>query len=512
MGVSSREFVTLFHTVRHLKPVQVYRRIWRRHPRTRLAIVPERRPAAGHWTTSIARESARTGPFRFRFLNQERSPQGWNDEGIPKLWLYNLHYFEAPQDDLIRRWVVENPQGTGNGWESYPLSLRVVNWIKWVMQGGALGAECRQSLATQADYLSRTIEYHLLANHLFANAKALVYAGLFFAGPDAERWLVTGLAILQQQIAEQILTDGGHFERSPMYHSIILEDLLDLVNLARACPGLVPQQQVSAWEQATSAMLTWLKQMSHPDGRIAFFNDATFGVAPEPHALHDYAARLGIAPCPGRLGESGYIRLEQEGTVVLFDAAPLGPDYQPGHAHADTLSFELSQNAARIIVNSGISEYEVGHERLRQRGTAAHSTVVVDGANQSEVWSAFRVGRRARPMDVTSDHTNTAEAAHDGYRRLPDPVIHKRRLQLTPNRLLITDQLQGRKTHQVETYFHLHPNASPEIRMDPRLVREERPSTYHSGFNLSVPNRVIVGSYRGPLPVTLETSIVLDPR
>jgi uncharacterized heparinase superfamily protein len=258
-------------------------------------------------------------------------------------------------------------------------------------------------------------------------------------------------------------------------------------------------------------MLMWLQQMSHPDGRIAFFNDATFGVAPEPQALQDYAARLGTAPCPGQLGESGYIRLEREGTVVLFDAAPLGPDYQPGHAHADTLSFELSQNAARIIVNSGISEYEVGPERLRQRGTAAHSTVSVDGADQSEVWSAFRVGRRARPMEVTTDHTTTAQAAHDGYRRLLGPVIHKRRLQLTPNRLLITDRLQGRENHQVELYFHLHPGASPEIRMDPRLVREERPSTYHPGFNLSVPNRVVVGTYHGPLPATFETSIVLDP-
>jgi hypothetical protein len=247
MSVSSREFVTLLHTVRHLRPVQVYRRIWRRHPRIRFAAVPERRDLAGYWTTSISRESGRTGTFRFRFLNQERSPQGWNDEDIPKLWLYNLHYFESPQDDLIRRWVLQNPHGAGNGWEPYPLSLRVVNWIKWAMGGGALDAECRQSLAAQADYLASTIEYHLLANHLFANAKALVYAGLFFAGPDAERWLASGLDILREQVAEQILTDGGHFERSPMYHSLILEDVLDLVNLARSYPGVVAPTQLKVW-------------------------------------------------------------------------------------------------------------------------------------------------------------------------------------------------------------------------------------------------------------------------
>ena len=477
MSVSSREFVALFHTVRHLKPVQVYRRLWQLRPPARLAIALERRHVAGRWAASIARESARTGPFRFRFLNQERSPEGWNDGGIPKLWLYNLHYFEAPQADLIRRWVVENLQGTGNGWEPYPISLRVVNWIKWAMQGGALDAECRQSLAIQADYLASTIEYHLLANHLFANAKSLVYAGLFFAGPEAERWLVTGLAILRQQFSEQILADGGHFERSPMYHSLILEDVLDLVNLARSYPGVIPRTQLEVWEQSASTMLTWLQQMSHPDGRISFFNDSTFGVAPEPQALHDYAARLAIAPCPGQLGQSGYIRLEQKGTVVLFDAAPIGPDYQPGHAHADTLSFELSIGGRRAIVNSGISTYENNAERLAQRSTPAHNTIRLDGEDSSEVWSAFRVARRARPLDAGTDRRSFAEAGHDGYKRLKDPAIHRRRIELHPDRLVVTDEIQARGEHAVELFFHLHPEAHPDIRMDVRLVKSVEPST-----------------------------------
>jgi len=249
--------------------------------------------------------------------------------------------------------------------------------------------------------------------------------------------------------------------------------------------------------------------MCHPDGRIAFFNDAAFGVAPEPRALTDYAARLGISVGRTRLGESGYIRLEANETVVIFDAAPLGPDYQPGHAHADTLSFELSHRGRRTIVNSGTSTYEEGPERLRQRGTAAHSTVVVDGVDQSEVWSSFRVARRARVVSSLSQGAAFAEAAHDGYRRLSDPVVHHRRLELAAGALLVTDRLEGRRSHTVELNFHLHPQAAPAIQLSPNLVREDRPGAWHPEFNVSVPNRVVSGRYHGPLPATFETVISL---
>jgi uncharacterized heparinase superfamily protein len=494
--------LTLFHTVRHLKPVQVYRRLWRARPGTPLLTPAERRPSAAGWTQAIHRESARTGPFRFRYLNQERELLGWNGAGVPKLWLYNLHYFEAPESDLIQRWVEENPPGVGNGWEPYPLSLRIVNWIKWELAGNALAAEALASLAIQAEYLSRTVEYHLLANHLFENARALVFAGLFF---KADAWLRMGLDILQKQVPEQVLGDGGHFERSPMYHSLVLEDILDLINLERAY-GL-PEQ--AAWVDAARRMLGWLGQMCHPDGQIAFFNDAAFGIAPEPRAIFEYAARLGLTPSSFGLGDSGYIRLQQGETVVIFDAAPVGPDYQPGHAHADTLSFELSHEGRRIIVNSGTGTYEAGPERLRQRGTAAHSTVVVDGIDQSEIWSAFRVARRARPFEVSTDRASSAEAAHDGYHRLSGRVTHKRSLRLSPGRLLVTDRLLGRGAHHIEVWFHLHPDAHPEFRLDPQLTRQDRPGTWHPGFNQSVPSRSLVGTYTGPLPITFETSITL---
>jgi uncharacterized heparinase superfamily protein len=141
------------------------------------------------------------------------------------LWRYHLHYFddlnahsaeerEQWQSQLLCRWVKDNPPGQGTGWEPYPTSLRMVNWMKWALAGHALPVECIESLAAQARWLARRLETHLLGNHLFSNAKAMIFAGIFFQGSEAEAWVSMGLRILEEQLGEQVLSDGGHFERT----------------------------------------------------------------------------------------------------------------------------------------------------------------------------------------------------------------------------------------------------------------------------------------------------------
>jgi uncharacterized heparinase superfamily protein len=469
-------------TVLRLRPVQIVNRLTRRLPRSPRFPKAAARARVGYWVEPVVYEPAPlTVPSRLRD--------------------YTEHYHPRPELELVERWIRENPAGRGAGWEPYPLSRRIVNWIKWMMGGGLATRSVSESLAAQADYLSRTMEHHLLANHLFANAKAMVFAGCFFEGGA---WLGEGLRLLEREIPEQILADGGHFERSPMYHSLIFEDVLDLVNLGRAYPGLLPD-----WSGVAAPMSGWLKQMLHPDGQIAFFNDSALGVAPEPRLLFDYAARLGIEAVDVQLAESGYIRLENGATVVLFDAGPIGPDYQPGHAHADTLSFELSRAGRRVLVNSGISTYEDNAERHAQRGTAAHNTVRVDGQDQSEVWAAFRVARRARPLNVRTDHRSFAEAGHDGYTRLKDPVIHARRLDLGERQLTITDTLLAKREHRAEIYFHLHPEAEAKIQLDPKLTRVEESTLWYPEFDKSERNKTVVGRWAGKCPVQFTTRIQL---
>jgi uncharacterized heparinase superfamily protein len=373
------------------------------------------------------------------------------------------------------RWLSANPPGCGVGWEPYPTSLRIVNWIKWVRSGSTMSSEALASLAVQTRWLRRRLEYHLLGNHLLANAKALVFAGLFFAGDEASRWYQKGMALLARELSEQVMADGGHFERSPMYHQIVLEDLLDLINLHRACDLECPSQ----WIETARRMLRWSRMMRHPDGEIAFFNDAAFGVAPVPEQVDAYAGRLGIT-CKDEvlslschLEASGYARLEAGKAVLLADMAPVGPDYLPGHAHADTLSFELSLGPRRVVVNGGTSAYGLGEERWRQRSTSSHATVVVDGENSSEVWGGFRVARRARIIETKvwrAGDLSCATAAHDGYRRLFGSPMHRRTWLLKDGELRVNDELFGSGVHQAEIIFPLAPGLLPEAENGNRVL------------------------------------------
>jgi uncharacterized heparinase superfamily protein len=492
--------VRYWHTLRHLKPVQFYGRLWFKLQQPKIdvvALAPSLRIQQGKWQSPVAHKPTMLGPCRFKFLGVEHdlpANEGWNDSALEKLWLYNLHYFEDLNAEsahartswhsaLMQRWVAENPPPSGNGWEPYPTSLRIMNWVKWALAGNTLPAGCAQSLATQTRWLCKQLEVHLLGNHLFANAKALVFAGLYFEGSEAEQWLVKGLKILARELPEQVLPDGGNFERSPMYHAIFLEDLLDLLNIAGAYTNQVPTTLVVLWRDALFRMLDWLQGMTHPDGQIALFNDAAFGVAATSDELAAYAGRVlgtdavlsGLprrcAPGNDRGGlhlsqwaDSGYIRLECADAIALLDVAPIGPDYLPGHAHADTLSFELSVFGQRVIVNGGTSRYGLGPERLRERQTESHSTVEVGGQSSSEVWGGFRVARRAYPFDLTvSERSEVLSVAcsHNGYKRLPGKPMHRRSWQLSPNYMEVVDSVSGSGWYAVARYI-LHPDVSVE--------------------------------------------------
>jgi len=461
-----------------------------------------------------------TGPETFRILSVERrlsSPSDWNRTDWPRLWLYNAHYFddlvaeEAASRtkwhrDLLTRWIAENPPGRGTGWEPYPTSLRIVNWLKWLLTGNAPVTGMLDSLAAQTRWLSRRLEYHLLGNHLWANAKALVFAGACFEGDEAKRWLRHGLALLQRELQEQVLADGGHFERSPMYHAILTEDLLDLVQLANTTE-VIPSDVGQDWRAAALRMLDWAQCMAHPDGDIAFFNDAALGIAPALPALRGYAAALGL-PLPSAdmpslrlLHDSGYARLAAGPALLLADVGPVGPDYLPGHAHADSLSFELSVHGRRVLVNGGTSTYANDAERVRQRGTAAHNTVVVDGENSSEVWSAFRVARRARVHDVSCMQDGDGlrlSAWHDGYRRLRGRVVHRRSWHLRPTSVEILDVLDGR-FRGAEAHYLFAPgaNANLEWQLEGGEARRER-RTWHPRFGQSVETEALIIRFTGP--------------
>lgn len=504
-----------FHTVRHLRPVQVADRIWRRlyQPGADQRAAPPRRVPLAPYAVPITAPQTFFPPDSFRFLNVTRRcavAADWHTADAAKLWTYNLHYFHdlnAVESQsrahwhrlLLERWVVENPPGAAVAWEPFPLSQRLVSWVKWAARGNELPAACEHSLAVQARWLAARLEFHLLGNHLLANAKALVHAGLYFEGAEAQQWLRQGLELLDRQLREQVLPDGGHFELSTMYHALVLEDLLDLINLMRHYGREPPVD----WCDAGARMLRWLRLMSHPDGELAFFNDAACGIAPTSTELESYAARLNVAPARQTeadlvvLDSSGYVRASAGAAELICDCAAVGPDYQPGHAHADTLCFELSVAGERLFVNSGVSEYGDLGARQRERGTAAHNTVVVDGQDSSEVWAAFRVARRAHArlaLARLSSRTSVVEGSHDGYGRLPGHNLHTRRWILDAQSLRIEDQISGH-FERAEARFHLHP------RVDARLTSASEIELRRAGARLATV------SFEGAAGVELERGL-----
>lgn len=423
--------------------------------------------------------------YSFWFLNREKTFSAadidWASKDMPKLWRYNLHYFDYLFDTarspdvkgrLISDWIAKNPMGFGDGWEPYTVSLRLVNWIKFFLRFDKTPQESwLLSLYGQALWLEGNLEQHILANHYLKNAVALFFAGMYFEGDDADRWFKKGWEMLCGEAAEQFLPDGGHYERSPMYHSICVTDYLDVVNLVGCSRAPVGAGDLVTIQATVAAALNCLHALCLPDRNIPLFNDSAFGIAPSPSQIFSYAKQVTGYETPATAegvafheqADSGFYVSGAGGDKIVIDCGPIGPDYQPGHAHCDTLSYELAIDGRRVIVDSGVYDYEPSPERAYARSTRAHNTVVIDGEEQSEIWGIFRVARRARPLRTSfrrsEDGMVTFEGAHDGYARLTGKPIHSRKISYDgQGSWVIEDLLEGRGRHRMESYVHIHPD------------------------------------------------------
>jgi len=490
---------TYWRTVQHLRGSQLaalaQRRVLRRETLRRwkfVAVVLQKvsQPASfPEWQAPSALQAIETREFRF--LNVTHPPSAyipWSSREFSRLWLYHLNYCDFLNVDLCafeRRfhlvraldvaldWCTQNTTGMEVGWEPYPLSLRIVNWLKFLMRNAeraeALGEGktlevLLAGLRIQALALEARLETHLLANHLMKNIKALMFAGALLGAPESSRWWAKGERLLQRELAEQILADGGHFERSPMYHAEVLEDLLDIRTLASACGCLMKcAPQLSA---CIAQMAAFLRRILHPDGEIPLFNDSALEIARPAGQLLTLTGDSVAVPSIARpevsiLDDTGYavIRAPSSGGCLIFDCGPLGPDYQPGHGHSDVLSYELSLHGQRVVVDTGVSTYESCSERRYERSAAAHNTIRIDGEDQAEIWASFRVGRRPRVGRIDAGETagmSFVRGEHFAYQHRS--VTHFRMIVLTPrNSWVVIDSLSGKGKHLVESFIHFHP-------------------------------------------------------
>ncbi|ANW00192.1 hypothetical protein LMTR13_08405 [Bradyrhizobium icense] len=357
---------------------------------------------------------------RFRFLGRTIDFGGidriaWRiemGEGNNRLWRMTLSYLgwtvpllargAASDVAMIRRaidsLVAQNqwdvPGVFRDVWHPYSASHRLINLLAGhalLRAAGGRQSDDLKALLGHAKFCAAfvlcNLERDLQFNHLLKNYVALsMYRAAL--GQNTPRLEFLERAI-RQTLDQVVLSDGGHAERSPMYHALCLVDLRTLK--AASTPADPP------WLEATiSAMQSALGVMCHPDGDIGLFNDSWIGEAPS-------AIELAPPPADGRLAlpETGYIRLAGQNDAVIFDCGPCGPDSNPGHAHADFLSVELSIAGKRFLVDPGVPTYSQGSARDDCRSSSRHNGPHVIDTEPIEFWGSFRVGRRgsARPLE-----------------------------------------------------------------------------------------------------------------
>ncbi|HHH72864.1 MAG TPA: prenyltransferase, partial [Sulfuricurvum sp.] len=243
---------------------------------------------------------------------------------------------------------------------------------------------------------------------------------------------------------------------------IMLYRVLDCYNLMQNNPLFDHPELMALLREKASRMLGWLEAMRYRDGSIPHLNDSTDGIAPTSSALKAYAQRLGITTEKIVLKESGYRKFVTDRYEMVADVGNIGPDYIPGHAHSDTFNFELHIDDRPFIVDTGISTYENNERRKLERATGAHNTVRIDRLDQSEVWSSFRVARRAKIVALEASE-KMVRATHDGYKRIG--VLHTRQFEASETTIKIKDIIASKRgtSHEAVAFLHFAPGVKPEM-------------------------------------------------
>ena len=473
------KLTTYWHTLKYLRPAQVWGRmvnLAKRGARKEFAEAPEVRkvPVAIPQLDLDKTVNERFGldelcGSKLKLLNQtvqiayDAAHMVW----LKPLIQFNLQYFEYAvalaaeykrtgdkrYADLFGKYYRSYLSAGNHVHHAYVIALHIPNvLIALELFGDAVDGDLRKriyaELYTQYRHLERRLERHLMANHYFEDLKALVIASHVF-GEDAK--CRKYLRMFRKECQEEILPDGMHFELSPMYHKIIWEDLLRVYSVLGG---------------NGNSDLTWLRKdiikmaeagafLEQGICRTPLFSDGGDNVAKPFASLLQSTERLTGAKikAPDSLPDAGYYRLQDGPVTALIDCGRVGVDYNPAHGHNDCLSFELFVDGKPLFVNQGTYEYQ-GERRMMFKRTAAHNTVTINGHEQNEMWSGFRVGRRILDVRATK-HTPTEFSGQ--YRNMFGET-HQRTITLRDNTLTVLDTTPDAPAGTtVVSYLHLAP-------------------------------------------------------
>mgnify|MGYP006073247141 CR=1 FL=1 len=472
------------------------------------------------WSNTIQKATSYLGGSEFCFLNitqKFNDKIDWNYDEYGKLWTYNLNYFDflnqvsINQSEaliLIKDYVSRTDE-LKDGLEPYPTSLRGINWIKYLSKENIQDEKISKSLYNQYLRLLDNLEYHLLGNHLLENGLSLLFGAYYFKD---DMLYLKAKKIIEKELEEQILSDGAHFELSPMYHQIILDRVLDCIYLLKNNSWKDNFVFLSLLELKSGEMMSWLNEVTFKDGIIPMLNDSAFGIAPDTSSLLDYGEKLKIFPRKIQLSASGYRKFTNDNYELFTDVGEVGPIYQPGHAHADTFSFILNTDKP-IIVDTGLSTYNMGDIREEERSTIHHNTVTINAENSSKVWAGFRVADRAN-VTIEKDERSELIASHNGYKG--KGIKHTRSFEVEVSEICIIDSIN--KDSEAQAHFHFHPDckllldsSNNQVIVDNLAITffgaielDHKPYLYAFGYNNRLEADKISVSFRNKLQTKIK--------
>ena len=424
----------------------------------------------------------------------------------------------------ILSWTAINPFMMGLNWKS-PLEagLRLISWAYVSFLTAHLNHKKKiyrrafRETIYQHQYFIRKFysKYSSANNHLVGEMAGLYVGSIFWPWyEESTYWRSFARKKLIQEIARQVEDDGVGKERTTEYQLFIFELFLLAGALGHAVGDPFPQNY---WERLKS-MMTFLTAISDRATNLPMFGDGDSGKViclpettedrvrtllqleqplenhKEEAELRNYLLLWGhtndktpLSPANRpkhnlqTFPKGGYYvlasnRSGQDEMLVVFDAGPIGFAPLYAHGHADALSFWLSYGGCEFFIDPGTFCYvKPSAWRSYFRGTAAHNTLRIDREDQSLTSGPFlwrHVAHCQAEYFKEQEEFIEVTGFHDGYSRLVDPVIHRRRMRLhkKSRRLLITDYLDCCGDHEVELFFHFNEKCE---------VKQIGPASFH---------------------------------
>ena len=465
-----KKFKLYFNTLKYLKFKQLFyflKRIFVSHPDIKLKTIPKIK--FPELVESIDKPNAfKEGQFKFLNESIDYKKDCWWLGSQTYLWHYNINYFDfinssslCPETStkFINDWI-DCYKKNKYAKDPYPASLRLVNWVKFFSKNqDKLDSNIISSIYKQASLLYRTIEYHIAANHLLTNAKALLFCGFFFDDENSKKFIIKGLKILNKEIDEQFFIDGCHYERTPSYQTVMLEDLLDIYNLLskKTDNCYIPDRFIQKLKQKIKNAYKFTAMISYKNKYICLFNDSSkVSTVNLRHLKKYYFSLIGedqesLPPSPF-LSASNFLIYELDDSKFISSCGPASPDYQPGHFHDGIFAFELFHKGKKLITNLGVSTYEKSIQRLNEKSLAFQSTFSVESKNANEIWSAFRLARRSQVKKIF-ESPDEFSFSQNGFDKIHHIGIHTRTFKFKGRKISINDILSSKNTYNCCSRF-----------------------------------------------------------